>query len=48
MLTSERGALYKYWIKQRSAQLTNDLTYVLDSYYGSKSALDKCYSELDL
>ncbi|CZT11782.1 related to helicases [Rhynchosporium graminicola] len=48
MSTSERGALHKHWIEQRSAQLTNDLTHALHSYYGSKSALDKCHSELDL
>ena len=48
MSTSERGALHKHWIEQRSTQLTNDLTHALDSYHGSKSALDKCHSELNL
>jgi hypothetical protein len=48
MSTSERRALHKYWIEQRSAQLTNDLTHALDSYHGSKSALDRCHRELDL
>ncbi|TGO16135.1 hypothetical protein BPAE_0516g00020 [Botrytis paeoniae] len=44
----ERGVLHKNWIEQRSAQLTNDLIHALDSYHGSKSALDRCHSELDL
>lgn len=48
MSTSERGALHKYWIEQWSAQLTNKLIHTLDSYHGSKSALDKCHNELDL
>ena len=48
MSTSERTALHRHWIEQRSAQLTNDLIHALDSYHGSKSALDKCHSELDL
>ena len=48
MSTSERGVLHKHWIEQRSAQLTNDLIHALDSYYGSKSALDNCHRELDL
>lgn len=48
MSASERGVLHKHWIEQRRAQLTNDLTHALDSYYASKSALGKCYSELDL
>ncbi|WPG98204.1 Hypothetical protein R9X50_00099100 [Acrodontium crateriforme] len=48
MSTSERGALHKHWIQQRSAQLTNDLIDELDSYHCSKSALDRCYRELDL
>ncbi len=48
MSTSERGVLHKHWIEQRSAQLTNDLTHALDSYHGSKSALDRCHRELDL
>ncbi|KAL9119512.1 MAG: hypothetical protein Q9187_003935 [Circinaria calcarea] len=48
MSASERGILHKHWIEQRSAQLTDDLIHALDSYHGSKSALDKCHSELDL
>ncbi|KAL2066955.1 hypothetical protein VTL71DRAFT_1379 [Oculimacula yallundae] len=48
MSTSERSALHKHWIEQGNGQLTNDLTHELDSYYGSKSALDKCHKELDL
>jgi AAA domain len=48
MSTSERSALHMHWIEQRNAQLTNDLIHALDSYHGSKSALDKCHSELDL
>ena len=48
MSTSERGVLHKHWIEQRSAQLTNDLIHALDSYHGSKSALDNCHMELDL
>lgn len=44
----ERGALHKYWTDQRSAQLSNDLIHALDTYRGSKSALDKCHNELDL
>ena len=48
MSTSERGVLHKHWIEQRSAQLTNDLIHALDSYYGSKFALDNCHRELDL
>ncbi|RDL33045.1 Uncharacterized protein BP5553_08484 [Venustampulla echinocandica] len=48
MSASERGTLHKHWIEQRSAQLTNDLIHALDSYHGSKSALDKCHNELDL
>ncbi|TGO06847.1 hypothetical protein BTUL_0451g00010 [Botrytis tulipae] len=48
MSESERSVLHKNWIEQRSAQLTNDLIHALDSYHGSKSALDKCHSELDL
>src|SRR5450432_1308074 len=46
--TAERSALHKHWIEQRSAQLTNDLIHALDSYCGSRSALDRCHSELDL
>jgi hypothetical protein len=42
----ERGVLHKHWIEQRSAQLTNDLIHALDSYHGSKSALDRCHREL--
>ncbi|KAI4140188.1 MAG: hypothetical protein L6R39_005902 [Caloplaca ligustica] len=48
MSASERSVLHKHWMEQRSAQLTNDLILALDSYHGSKSALDKCRSELDL
>ena len=48
MSASERAALYNHWIKRRSAELTSDLTHALDSYHSSKSALDKCHSELDL
>ncbi|KAL9132322.1 MAG: hypothetical protein Q9175_006504 [Cornicularia normoerica] len=48
MSTSERGGLHKHWIEQWSAKLTNDLLHALDSYHRSKSALDKCHSELDL
>ena len=48
MSMSERGALHKHWIEQRSAQLTNDLIHALDSYHGSKSALDRCHRELEL
>ena len=48
MSMSERRVLHKHWIEQWSAQLTNDLIHALDSYHGSKSALDKCHSELDL
>ncbi|KAF2793162.1 hypothetical protein K505DRAFT_350116 [Melanomma pulvis-pyrius CBS 109.77] len=48
MSTSERTALHKYWIEQRNSQLTKDLVDELDSYRDSKSALDKCHSELDL
>lgn len=48
MSESERGVLHKDWIEQRSVQLTNDLIHALDSYHGSKSALDRCHSELDL
>jgi hypothetical protein len=48
MSASERTALHKNWIEQRSVQLSNDLTHSLDSYHTSKSALDKCHSELDL
>ncbi|KAF7893598.1 uncharacterized protein EAF02_001136 [Botrytis sinoallii] len=48
MSESERSVLHKNWIEQRSAQLTNDLIHAIDSYHGSKSALDKCHSELDL
>lgn len=48
MSAAERSALHKHWIEQRTAQLTNDLTHALDSYHASKSALDKCHSELDL
>jgi hypothetical protein len=48
MSASERSTLHKHWTEQRSAQLTNDLIHALDSYHGSKSALDKCHSELDL
>lgn len=48
MSTSERRVLHQHWIQQISAQLTNDLVHALDSYHASKSALDKCYKELDL
>ena len=48
MSASERSALHKHWIEQRSAQLANDLIHALDTYHGSKSALDKCHGELDL
>ncbi|TVY42873.1 NFX1-type zinc finger-containing protein [Lachnellula subtilissima] len=48
MSASERAALYNHWMKRRSAELTSDLTHALDSYHSSKSALDKCHSELDL
>ncbi|MCJ1396231.1 hypothetical protein MMC18_009120 [Xylographa bjoerkii] len=48
MSASERGVLHKHWIEQRGGRLTNDLICALDAYHGSKSALDKCHSELDL
>ncbi|OCL12491.1 hypothetical protein AOQ84DRAFT_419589, partial [Glonium stellatum] len=48
MSASERSALHKHWVEQRTAQLTNDLIHALDSYHDSRSALDKCHSELDL
>ena len=48
MSTSERRVLHRHWIEQWSAQLTNDLIHALDSYRGSKSALDKRHNELDL
>ncbi|KAI9651441.1 MAG: hypothetical protein M1829_002914 [Trizodia sp. TS-e1964] len=48
MSSLERAALYKHWIKERSAQLASDLIYELDSFNKSKSALNKCHSELDL
>ncbi|KAF2128236.1 P-loop containing nucleoside triphosphate hydrolase protein [Dothidotthia symphoricarpi CBS 119687] len=48
MSASERGALHRHWIEQRSMKLTNDLVHALDSYQGSKSALDNCHRELDL
>ncbi|KAH8663361.1 hypothetical protein BGZ60DRAFT_489915 [Tricladium varicosporioides] len=48
MSASERGSIHKHWVEQRRTQLTNDLNHALDSYYDSKSALDKCHRELDL
>ncbi|KAI9743632.1 MAG: hypothetical protein M1818_002948 [Claussenomyces sp. TS43310] len=48
MSASERCVLHKHWVEQRCARLTNDLIHVLDAYYDSKSALDKCHRELDL
>ena len=48
MSTSERDALPKHWIDQRTTQLINDLTYAVDSYHKSKKALDKCQGELNL
>ncbi|ELR09946.1 hypothetical protein GMDG_04422 [Pseudogymnoascus destructans 20631-21] len=48
MSTSERTALYKHWIDQHISRLSNILIQALDSYNKSKSALDKCHSELDL
>lgn len=30
------------------AQLTDDLVYELENFYGSKFALDKCHRELDI
>ena len=48
MSKPERSALHKHWIEQRNNQLTNNLIHALDSYHGSKSALDKCHRELDL
>jgi hypothetical protein len=48
MSTLERDALYNHWIKERTTQLTNDLINALDSYHNSKSALDKCHTELNV
>jgi hypothetical protein len=48
MSTSERSTLHKHWIEQRRAQLNKDLINALDSYFLSKSRLDKVHSELDL
>lgn len=48
MSTSERTGLHQHWINQHNAQLNEDLTRELDSYYGSKTALEKCHNELDL
>ena len=48
MSTLERSALHTHWIERRTAQLVNDLSHVLDSYYSSKSVLDKCHNEIDL
>ena len=48
MSTSERTALYEHWINQHISRLSNTLIQALDSYNDSKSALDKCHSELDL
>lgn len=48
MSTSERKALHRHWIEQRTEQLTNDLAHALGSYHASKTALDRCHTELDL
>ncbi|KFZ11229.1 hypothetical protein V502_07659 [Pseudogymnoascus sp. VKM F-4520 (FW-2644)] len=48
MSTSERTALYEHWVNQHVSRLSNTLIQALDSYNDSKSALDKCHSELDL
>ena len=48
MSASERSVLHKHWMEQRSARLTRDLIHAMDCYHSSKSALDKCHSELDL
>ncbi|KFY14961.1 hypothetical protein V491_05834 [Pseudogymnoascus sp. VKM F-3775] len=48
MSTSERKTLYEYWVTEHVSQLSNTLIQELDSFNNSKSALDKCHSELDL
>ena len=48
MSASERTAIHKYWVQQRTNQLNNNLLCSLDSFYASKSSLDKCHQELDL
>ena len=48
MSTSERRTIYEHWVNQQTSQLSNTLIQMLGSYNDSKSALDKCHSELDL
>lgn len=48
MSISERGTIHQHWIEQRRAQFTNDLIQTLNSFHNSKSALNKCHSELHL
>ena len=48
MSASERAAIHRHWIDERTVQLSNDLAHELESYHLSKSELDKCHGELDL
>ncbi|KFY34168.1 hypothetical protein V494_06994 [Pseudogymnoascus sp. VKM F-4513 (FW-928)] len=44
----ERNAIYEHWVNEHISQLSNTLIQALNSYNNSRSALDKCHSELDL
>ncbi|KFY08522.1 hypothetical protein V492_06159 [Pseudogymnoascus sp. VKM F-4246] len=48
MSTLERNAIYEHWVNEHISQLSNTLIQALNSYNNSRSALDKCHSELDL
>ncbi len=47
MSASERRALYNHWIHQLMLHLTDELISEVESYYKSRGALDKCYSEIN-
>lgn len=48
MSGSERLALHRYWVQQRTAELNCRFLNVLDSYHHLKNSLNKCHQELDL
>ncbi|KAH8821861.1 P-loop containing nucleoside triphosphate hydrolase protein [Xylogone sp. PMI_703] len=48
MTSSERKSLFNHWLYQRNNDLTNALIGILNKFYDSKIALEKCYQELNI
>ena len=48
MSGSERLALHRYWVQQRTRELTRRFLHVLNSYHQIRDSLQKCHQERDL